>query len=173
MPQMKKDLIGACGLFCGLCAKYQSKAKSRCIGCKQGEQHSWYSIWNCCVMNHGFETCVECNKIFDCEIFIRRKVAEWIPASDNLRQIKENGLETWLLEQNERQALLELLLEDYNEGRSMNFFCKICAGMPPYLINKALEEAKEKLADDKIDKSEMKLKAKVFKTIVKKHLSVA
>ncbi len=75
-------------------------------------------------------------------------------------------MESWLIEQNERQELLEELLKDYNEGRSMNFFCKICAGMPPDLINKAIKEAKEKLANDKIKKSDMKLRAKVFKTIV-------
>ena len=101
-----RNLIGCCGLYCGLCNKYQSKAPSRCIGCKLGEQHSWCSIWNCCVKKHGFETCTECSQIFDCAIFVRRKVAEWIPAADNLRQIKEVGLENWLEEQKERHTLV-------------------------------------------------------------------
>ena len=162
-----KNLIGCCGLYCGLCNKYQSTAPSRCIGCQLGEQHSWCSIWNCCVKKHGFETCTECEQVFQCEIYLRRKVAEWIPAADNLRQIIEFGLENWLNEQIKRQALLENLLHQYNEGRSMSFYCKVCARMSIKLINNALKETKEKLISEKIDNSDLKLKAKVLKTILK------
>lgn len=162
-----KNLVGCCGLNCGLCSKYQSKAPSRCIGCKLGEQHSWCSIWNCCVKKHGFENCTECSEIFNCTIFLRRKVIEWIPAANNLYKIKENGLEKWLKEQKERLILLEELLQNYNEGRSMNFYCKICSRLPVDLINKAIKETKKQLGNKKINTPDVKLKAKVFKTIVK------
>lgn len=162
-----KNLIGCCGLYCGLCNKYQSKSKSRCIGCRLGEQHSWCSIWNCCVKKGSFETCAECDEIFNCTVFLRRKVAEWIPAADNLRQIKKAGLGSWLRGQKERQMLLEELLHDYNEGRSMNFYCKVCARMPIDFIKKAIEEAKGKLAREKVNKSDMKLKANILKTVIK------
>jgi len=119
------------------------------------------------VKKHGFETCTECGEIFNCPIFLIRKVVEWIPAADNLRQIKEAGLESWLREQEERRELLEELLENYNEGRSMSLYCKVCARMPIDLINKAIKEAKEKLAGEKINKSDMKSKAKLLKTILK------
>ena len=161
------SLIGCCGLYCGLCNKYQSKAASRCIGCRLGEQHSWCSIWNCCVKKHRFESCTECSEIFNCAIFLRRKVVEWIPAADNLRQIKEVSLENWLREQKERQTLLEGLLQNYNEGRSMSFYCKVCARMSIELINKAIKEAKVKFESEKVDKSDIKSKAKVLKTILK------
>ena len=162
-----ENLIGCCGLYCGLCSKYQSKAASRCIGCRLGEQHSWCSIWNCCVKKHGLRTCADCKEIFVCPIFQRRKVAEWIPAAENLRQIKTDALEPWLREQKERQVLLEELLQDYNEGRSMSLYCKACAGMPIDLIRQAMKEAKEKLSSQKADKSDMKSKAKVMKTAMK------
>lgn len=162
-----KNLIGCCGIYCGLCNKYQSKAPSRCIGCKLGEQHSWCSIWNCCVKKHGFETCTECSEIFSCTIFLRRKVAEWIPSADNLRQIKEGGLENWLKEQKERQRLVEQLLQNYNEGRSISFYCKVCARMSIEAIYKAIKEAKKKLISEKADESDMKSKAKILKPIIK------
>jgi hypothetical protein len=162
-----KSLTGCCGLYCGLCNKYQSKAPSRCIGCKLGEQHSWCSIWNCCVKKHGFETCTECKEIFNCEIFLRRKVAEWIPAIDNLHQIKEFGLENWLNKQKERQALVEELLHNYNEGRSMSFFCKACARIPINLIYDAVKESNKKIVIDVIDKSDIKAKAKILKSAIK------
>jgi len=162
-----KNLIGCCGLYCGLCNKFQSTAPSRCIGCKLGEQHSWCSIWNCCVKKHGFETCTECEQVFQCEIFLRRKVGEWIPAADNLHQIKQVGLETWLNEQTARQALLEELLHSYNEGRSMSFYCKVCSRMSIESINKAIENAKEKFVSEKIAESDMKSKAKILKVVIK------
>lgn len=162
-----KGLIGCCGIYCGLCSRYQSKAPSRCIGCKLGEQHSWCSIWNCCVKKYGFETCIECKEVFTCKVFLRRKVAEWIPAADNLYQIKEVGLEKWLEEQRERQTLLEGLLQNYNEGRSMSVFCKTCARMSVKLINKAVKEASKKFVTKKVDRSEIKSKAKILKTVIK------
>jgi hypothetical protein len=118
------------------------------------------------VKKHGFETCAQCTDIFNCPIFLRRKVAEWVPAADNLHQIKEAGLESYLREQEERQALLEQLLQDYNEGRSMSLYCRVCARMPIDLINKAIREAKEKLAGEKVGKSDMKSKAKTLKAVI-------
>jgi len=162
-----KNLIGCCGLYCGLCNKFQSKSPSRCIGCKLGEQHSWCSIWNCCVKKHGFETCTECSEIFNCTIFLRRKVIEWIPAADNLRQIRKVGLGDWLIEQKQRQALLEELLRNYNEGRSMDLYCKLCARIPIDLINKAIKDVKEKRATEKVNKSDMKSKARALKSVIK------
>ena len=162
-----KSLIGCCGLYCGLCNKYQSTAPSRCIGCQLGEQHSWCSIWNCCVKRHEYENCTECDEVFNCKIFIRRKVAEWIPAFDNLRRIKESGLKNWLKEQKERQALVEELLGNYNEGRSMSFYCKACARMPINLLNDAVKESDKKIASEEIDKTDIKTKAKILKSALK------
>jgi hypothetical protein len=159
-------LIGCCGLYCGLCNKYQSKVPSRCIGCGLGEQHAWCSIWICCVKKHRFKTCTECDEMFDCSIFVRRKVAEWIPAAHNLHQIREAGIENWLAEQKERQVLLEILLQNFNEGRSMNLYCKVCARMPIDLIREAMEETREKLATEKVNSSDMKSKAKVFRSVI-------
>ena len=162
-----KNLIGCCGLYCGLCNKYQSNAPSRCVGCKLGEQHSWCSIWNCCVKKNGFETCAECSEIFKCVIFTRRKVAEWIPAADNLIQIEKVGLENWLQNQKERQQLIEKLLQNYNEGRSMSFYCKVCSRMPVDLVNNAVKETNEKCISQKTAKNDVKSKAKILKETIK------
>jgi hypothetical protein len=162
-----RNLVGCCGLYCGLCSNYQSKAASRCVGCKLGEQHSWCSIWNCCVKKHEYETCSECEEVFRCDIYSRRKVSEWIPAAGNLRRIKKAGLKNWLNEQRERQALVEELLQDYNEGRSMSFYCKVCSRMEIESINKAIKETKNKLLREKVDESDMKSKAKILKTAIR------
>jgi hypothetical protein len=161
-----KHLIGCCGLFCGLCAKYQSTAPSRCIGCRKGEQHSWCSIWNCCVKKHGFETCAECRDVFTCEIFTRRKVTDWVPAADNLRSIKQSGTADWLKEQAGRLRLVDELIRKYNEGRSTGFYCKVCARMPVKMINQAIQESKKRMKAEKVDSSDVKAAAKITKSVM-------
>lgn len=165
--KIRTRLVGYCGLYCGLCSKYHSKAPSRCVGCRLGEQHAWCSIWNCCSKKHGFESCAECGEGFHCAIFVRRKVPEWIPAADNLRRIKGIGLKSWLTEQKERQTMLEELLRDYNEGRSMSFYCKACARMPVDLIDRSIKKAKERWAYEKMDKSDLKAKVNLVKAMIK------
>jgi hypothetical protein len=105
--------------------------------------------------------------MFKCVIFKRRKVPEWIPAAQNLNQMKECGLESWLTEQKERQTLLEAMLQDFNEGRSMSLYCKAASRMPTESIRKAIKETKEKMAREKIDKSDIKSKAAIFKAILR------
>jgi Zn-dependent M32 family carboxypeptidase len=164
-----KDLLGCCGIYCGLCPKYQSKAKSRCIGCRLGPQHDWCSIWNCCVKKHRFETCAECRE-YPCERYKRRLAKypeDWKTAQENLDKIKRSK-RGWLKEQKERQALVEELLENYNEGRSMSFYCKACVKMSTNLINKAIKVAKKRIVSEKIDKSDIKSKAKIVKDTMKK-----
>ncbi len=160
------ELVGCCGLYCGLCSKYQSSAPSRCIGCRPGEQHSWCSIWNCCVKKHGFNTCAECDKAFGCTVFLRRRVAEWVPAADNLRRIREVGLAKWLIGQRKRQKVAEELLRGYNDGRSMSFYCKVCARAPIELVRSAMRSAEKELAGAQVGESDMKRKAKVLRATI-------
>ena len=72
----------------------------------------------------------------------------------------------WLEEQRRRRLLLENLLTNYNEGRSMNFYCLATILMPPELVDKALNELKEKLAVNQIDSSDVKAKAKALRGVV-------
>lgn len=161
-----QNLVGCCGLFCGLCAKYQSTAPSRCVGCRKGEQHSWCSIWNCCVKKRGLESCAECGDVFKCDIFTRRKVADWVPAADNLRRIRKSGTAGWLKEQTERLRLVDELTGRYNEGRSAGFYCKACARMPVEAIHQAMQESKKRMKAEKVDPSDVKSMAKIMKEVM-------
>jgi hypothetical protein len=95
------------------------------------------------------------------EYFITNKVC--IP---NLYKIKEVGLEIWSEEQKERQSILENLLANYNEGRSKSFYCLATALMPVSLIEKAISEAREMMADNQIDEPDMKSKTRLLKSII-------
>ncbi len=76
-------------------------------------------------------------------------------------------MENWIKEQKERQALVEELLGNYNEGRSMSFYCKACARMPINLIYDAVKKSNKKIVSEEIDKSDIKAKAKILKAVVK------
>jgi len=164
------NLAGCCGLYCGLCPRFQSTAPSRCSGCKIICLTISCKIYNCCVKKRGLATCAECDD-FPCEknnpeahqyeYFVTHK-----PCISNLHRIKEVGLETWLAEQRERRLMLENLLANYNDGRSMSFYCLAAALMPLGLIDKAISELKEKLISNQVDSSDIKAKAKALRTII-------
>jgi len=164
------NLAGSCGLYCGLCPRFQSTAPSRCPGCKILCLTVSCKIYNCCVKKRGLTTCAECND-FPCEknnpeahqydYFVTHK-----PCIPNLYRIKEVGLETWLGEQRERRLLLENLINNYNEGRSMSFYCLATSLMPPELINEAINELKEKLATNQLGSSDIKAQAKALRGII-------
>ena len=75
-------------------------------------------------------------------------------------------MKDWLEEQRKRRLLLEDLLNNYNEGRSMSFYCLAAALMPPDLIEKAISELKEKLATNQVNSSDIKAKAKALRGII-------
>lgn len=161
------DLAGCCGLYCALCSRYQSGAPSRCIGCKLGEHHSWCTIWNCCVKKRGLRTCAECPELFQCQVFLKRRVSEWVPAAGNLKQIKESGLENWTKEQRQRRTLLESLLSNYNEGRSMSFYCRACTRFPLALVRQAVRDADRTIARHEVDKDDRKSRARILRQAIK------
>lgn len=176
----EKFLAGCCGIFCGLCPKFQSQAPSRCHGCQLGEQHSYCSIYRCCVIKRGFFTCADCEDC-PCERILRvLGVEEGLdsfvshrPALANLKRIKDAGLETYLDEQKERRLLLEDLLAGYNEGRSMSFYCRACTLMPPNLVRQAVGRMEKLLTDGEINGSDIKSKAKTMRLLIQELASEA
>ena len=75
-------------------------------------------------------------------------------------------MDNWLKGQRERRLLVENLLDNYNDGRSMRFYCKVCIVLPVEVINNAIEEAREKIVSNKISDSDMKAKAKLVKSTI-------
>ena len=119
-------------------------------------------------MKKGLITCVECEE-YPCERYARRG---WgtdqlsRTAEKSLANIEESGMEDWLKEQKRRQLLLESLLINYNEGRSMSLYCLAATLMSPELIEKAMGELKERIVDGQINSLNVKAKAKALKEII-------
>ncbi len=164
----ESDYMGACGLYCGLCPRFQSTAPSRCLGCQLGEQHSYCSVWRCAVSTRGYLTCAECPE-YPCQR-LRRTLGEGVdsfishrPATPNLERIRSAGLDTYLNEARERRQLVEELLAQFNEGRSMSFYCVASALLPPAAIRQALSEVREAIAQGQVDGADPKARAKAMR----------
>jgi len=170
----EKNLAGCCGIYCGLCPRYQSTAKSRCPGCKILSLTISCKRYNCCVKAKGFVTCAECDDFpcknyegfFDWDSFVTHKVCR-----PNIRRIKKVGLRKWLQEQGQRRAILDNLLANYNEGRSRSFYCTAAALMSAGLIKEAVNKAKKLMANDKVTDSDIKTKAKILKSVIQNFAS--
>ena len=72
----------------------------------------------------------------------------------------------WLKEQKGRRLAVQELLDNYNDGRSMTFYCLACTLMPVNLINQAIAELKQKICANQIDDSDIKAKAKTLRGII-------
>jgi len=119
-------------------------------------------------MKKGLTTCVECEE-YPCDRFPKRgwgtdQISQ--VALDSLNTVKKTGMEPWLKEQKERRLAVEELLDNYNDGRSMTFYCLACTLMPVNLINQAVDETKQRLSGNQIDNSDMKAKAKALRAII-------
>ena len=131
------------------------------------------SVYRCCVVKRELFTCADCVE-YPCERLLRvlgvekglDSVISHKPTFLNLNRIREVGLETYLTEQRERRLLVEHLLANYNEGRSMSFYCVACSLIPPDLIRQAIGEMEKLVASDQVDASDLKAKAKAMRSSI-------
>lgn len=92
-----KQLIAACGLYCGACRKYLAE---KCLGCHLNEKASWCKI-RTCVHQHGFHSCAECGKdVTECKTYSNfiGKIFAFLFRSDRpacIRYIREHGEEAF------------------------------------------------------------------------------
>ncbi|MBO5455810.1 MAG: DUF3795 domain-containing protein [Muribaculaceae bacterium] len=101
-----RELIAACGLYCGACRKYLA---DRCSGCHENEKATWCKIRSC-VKGHGFHTCAECTKdVNECKIYSNfiGKIFAFLFKSDRpacIRYIREHGEQAFAEEMTRRKC---------------------------------------------------------------------
>ena len=156
-PIKKHPTVGACGLNCGLCPRHYSKGASRCPGCSGPAFftiHPECAFITCCVKKHGLETCAVCPESAGCErvakLFDSAKKGDsfisYKPIPDNYASIRKNGVAEFVRVQNEKETLLQYLLDNYDEGRSKSFYCISLQLLPLPELKKAVSTAEAKLA---------------------------
>ena len=108
------DLIAPCGMNCRLCVGFfgytisGGKRKKRCIGCRQSDKNCAFIKKRCKrLTKKEINYCYEC-KDFPCEQLEKldksyRKRFE-MSMIDNLKNIRDNGMENFLKQQEEKYS---------------------------------------------------------------------
>lgn len=170
----KYPTVGVCGLDCGLCPRYYTVGSSRCPGCCGPEffnKHPSCSFITCCVKKKNLEVCAECDE-FPCPKFesegenafdsfvTHRKTVQ------NLNFIKENGMAKFIEQQKKRIVSLELMLKQFDEGRSKSFYCIAATLLSITDLEIALNKSEQKLKADMTKSEDIKTKAHILKNIL-------
>ena len=120
--------FAACGLNCGLCPRYYTEGPSRCPGCAGegfSDVHPTCGILSCC-QRKNIEYCFLCDE-FPCEKYDRWGDADSFITHRNylsdMEKAKRIGMDNYKAELNEKIAILERLLSDYNDSRRKGYFC--------------------------------------------------
>ncbi len=156
MEQLKTHpTIGVCGLDCGLCPRYYTVGASRCPGCGGrgfSEKHPSCSFITCCVKKRGLEVCGQCGE-FPCSKFKSEEEYRQVEPSSsyppyrnvlaNLKFIREKGIAQFISRQEKRIALLEAMIEGYDDGRSRSFFCRAAALLDINALKSSLDKARK------------------------------
>lgn len=117
-----------------------------------------------CVTKRGYFTCAECPEYPSCPrlsraLKIDEKLDSFIshrPAIANLDEVKEHGLESFLVGQRERRLLAERLIARYNAGRSMTLYCTACALLPPRVIEQAADRVERLVKEGRLSRDDRK-----------------
>ena len=171
--------IGVCGLDCGLCPRYYTVGPSRCPGCCGPDffnKHPSCSFITCCVKKKNLEVCAECSE-FPCSKFKSDEEYQQLELSSsyppdrkvmsNINFIREHGVKKFIDQQEKRIRLLETMLENYNDGRSKSFFCKVAALLDITSLETSLDDITQKIEINNIKSNDIKTKAKILKSILK------
>jgi len=132
------------------------------------------SFITCCVKKKGLETCAECSD-FPCSRFKSEKEYQQMKLSSsyppdkkilsNLNFIKDNGVQKFIEQQQGRIRFLEIMIKNFDDGRSRSFFCKVAALLELANIQNSINKATQEIKTGKIKQNDVKIKAKILKAI--------
>lgn len=169
-PQRKHPTVGVCGLDCGLCPRYYTAGASKCPGCCGPdffEKHPSCGVITCCVKKKGLEICSECAE-FPCSRFRdtgkQDSFVTYRNVISTLSFIRDNGIEDYLARQKRRMDLLQIMLSNYDDGRSKNFYCMASALLSMDDLESALSRVNREAR--KGNDKDNKMQANALKTVL-------
>ena len=171
-PVRKYPTVGACGLDCSLCPRYYTVGTSRCPGCcgpDFWQKHPGSPILTCCVRRKGLEFCSDCidfpcTKYKDVDKYDSFLTHQKMVS--NLNFIKKHGVQKFIDQQEKRIKLLETMINNFNDGRSRSFYCIATTLLPMLSLERALDDANQKIKKDDISSDDIKKKAKILREIL-------
>ncbi|UNC91253.1 DUF3795 domain-containing protein [Candidatus Contubernalis alkaliaceticus] len=169
---IKYPEIGICGLSCRLCPRYNTEAKSRCLGCKSEDRMAaGCPFITCAVKKKGVEFCWDCTENNSCEKWRHHRDLGskhdsfkcYQKLENNIAFIQKYGANEFMKLQIIREQLLKEMLQEYNEGRSKNYYCIAAEVMEIDELKESLDRAKKES-----EGLQMKEKSKLLHSILDK-----
>ena len=169
--------VGCCGLDCCLCPRYYTVGTSRCPGCCGPDffnKHPSCSTITCCVKKKQLEVCGECpefpcSKFKDTEEYRALETSSYPPYRKiiaNLNFIREHGIRKFIDDQMKRVDLLRYMIENFDDGRSRSFYCRVAALLGVESVERSLGEATGRINSENVKSSDIKSKAKILKVLL-------
>jgi hypothetical protein len=121
-------LFSACGLNCGLCARFYTDGESRCPGCGAEDfaiKHPSCGFLSCC-RRHEVEYCGLCGEYPCARYDGAAQYDSFITHQNqmmNFKKIKEIGFMAYRTELDKKVELLSELLSRFDDGRRKSYFC--------------------------------------------------
>ena len=137
------QLFSLCGLNCGLCSMHLG---GHCPGCGGGVGNQPCKIAKCSLEHGKIAYCNECES-FPCEKYPEEdEFDSFITYRNRYRdfeKLKKIGVKAYRKEQSEKVAILNELLENYNDGRKKTLFCLAVNLLELDDLQKVVEQIKE------------------------------
>lgn len=135
-----------CGLNCLLCPMHVG---GYCPGCGGGEGNQSCAIARCALEKGIGEFCTQCGQ-FPCERY-EKEYDTFVPHSrmvQDLRRAEELGPEAYITRLQERRAILDWLLDGWNDGRRKSFYSLAVYLLEPEDLRRGAEEMKAAVSPD-------------------------
>jgi hypothetical protein len=171
--QRKYPQFSACGLNCGLCPRYYTSGTSRCPGCAGDgflTKHPKCGVLSCSQRKH-LEYCYQCDE-FPCKKYDGADQSDSFISHLNqlkdLEKAKNIGMDAYSEELNEKIAILETLLENYDDGRRKSFFCTALNLLELQNIKNAVAQIELEVCPEQSIKERTATAVRLFQTIADK-----
>ena len=135
----KQPLLALCGLECGLCPMYVGKY---CPGCGGGPGNQSCKIAKCSLEHGSMEFCFQCSD-FPCQRYQEEDTVDFfLPGQKRnwmLEQVRQTGVDVYMKDLSQRMAILNRLLENYNDGRRKSLYTAAACLLPLSELQRILE----------------------------------
>lgn len=138
MKEYKREypLFSLCGLNCGLCPQYQTSGASKCPGCGGTDfhlKHPTCGVITCNSKHDNVEYCFLCSS-YPCGKYEKRSEKDSFISYRNVIEdfqiAREQGIEHYQKELDEKIALLEFWIAHYDDGKHKGFYCRAVNLLP-------------------------------------------
>jgi len=164
--------FSACGLNCGLCPQYYKHTNSafRCPGCAGegfSDAHPPCGILTCC-QSKELEFCPDCDE-YPCKRYDNADAGDSFITHKNqfedIEKARRISIEAYIAEQNEKIAILQKLLANFNDGRRKTFFCVAVNLLELEDLKKIMQHIESDINPDDPIKEKAKAATRLFQTV--------